>query len=124
MPKSKSSKSIRVETPYSIGEIKSHLKNWKSEALDYEKKTKVHFDQIRGYLGKHMNSLNSNQVIDLYDAVSRALDQIERKTTVKISRMDNYITSLVEDQNLDAVCPFILFFNLIQKSIYSQLCEK
>ena len=106
MPKTKINKPVRENLPYNLGQIKIHLKNWKNEALDYEKRSKIHFDEIKNYVAKHMTNLNSEQVIDLYDSVSRALDQIERKNTGKIARLDNYITSLVEDRNLDNVSSF------------------
>ena len=106
MPKTKSSQPVRDHLPYNLGQIKTHLKNWKNEALDYEKRSKTHFDEIKSYVSKHMTNLNSDQVIDLYDSVSRALDQIEKKNTGKIARLDNFITSLVEDRNLDNVSYF------------------
>ena len=108
MPKTKNSHPAREHLPYNLGQIKTHLKNWKNEALDYEKRSKTHFDEIKNYVSKHMTNLNSDQVIDLYDSVSRALDQIEKKNTGKIARLDNFITSLVEDRNLDNVSHFLI----------------
>lgn len=103
MPKSKSVKSSksRENVPYNLTEVKSTLKGWKNEAQDYEKRTAAYFDQIKGYLSTHMTKMSTDDVVDLYDTVSKALDQIERKGTTRIARLDNFITSMVEDRNID-----------------------
>ena len=103
MPKLKSVKASRDNDPYNLNKIKDKLKNWKNEARDYEKRTADFFEKIKEYISVHMSKMTSDEVVDLYDCVSKALDQIERKGTNKIARLDNFITSLVEDRNLDEV---------------------
>ena len=103
MPKTKSVKSVKARDngPYSLTEVKNKLKTWKNEAQEYEKRTSVHFDHIKAYLSSDMTKMSSDDVVNLYDCVSKALDHIERKGTTRIARLDNFVTSMVEDKNLD-----------------------
>ena len=115
MPKQKSVKASRAETPYSLSQIKANLKSWKTEALEYEKRTQTHYDQIKAYISQHMDKMTSDQTVDLYDCVSKALDTIERKGTQKLTRLDSFLTNLVEDKNLSVsliihriLCPYYI----------------
>ena len=92
MPKVKKEKIEQIAQPYNLNNVKSYLKNWKNDAQSYELQTKTHFDQIIGYISQHMGKMHQDEVVDLYDAVSKGLDVIERKGTTRISRLDNYIT--------------------------------